>query len=372
MKYFFAFILIIHGSIHLLGFIKAFDFSEIQQLTRFIPKVAGLLWLLVFLLFLTTTIGFILGQGWWFYLALVSVLISQILILMVWQDAKFGTIANVIILLVAMLAWSDHRFESQFHKDSQSNLERTRSFTTDLLTEADIKHLPRPVQHYLRYAGVLDHPNVTSIQLKFSGEMRGKQQSWFSFNSVQHNFFDIPSRYFFMRGKFFGLSIPGYHKYEDGKASMEISLFGVLPVAQVSGTEMNEAETVTFFNDLCLFAPAALIDDRISWEPVDDHETIATFTHDQISIKATLQFNKEGQLINFISQDRYEVNEMKRIPFSTPVLSYAQINGRNIVSAAEAIWHYSEGPFVYGRFKLEDATYNIEPEIIQPGRETSK
>ncbi|MEQ8878073.1 MAG: hypothetical protein RLQ12_00500 [Cyclobacteriaceae bacterium] len=372
MKYFYAFILLIHGCIHLLGFIKAFDFSEIQQLTRFIPKVAGLLWLLVFLLFLATTIGFLLGQDWWFYLALVSVLISQILILMVWQDAKFGTIANVIILLVAMLAWSDHRFESQFHKDSQSNLERTRSLTTDLLTAADIKHLPRPVQHYLRYAGVLDHPNVTSIQLKFSGEMRGKQQSWFSFNSVQHNVFDIPSRYFFMRGKFFGLSIPGYHKYEDGKASMEISLFGVLPVAQVSGTEMNEAETVTFFNDLCLFAPAALIDDRISWEPVDDHETIATFTHGQISIKATLQFNDEGQLINFISQDRYEVSEMRQIPFSTPVLAYEHINGRNIVSAAEAIWHYSDGPFVYGRFKLEDATYNIEPETIQPGRETSQ
>ena len=359
MKYLFAFILLVHGCIHLLGFLKAFDLSEIQQLTRSIPRVAGMLWLFAVLLFFITMVGLLMGQSWWFYLAIVSVFVSQILIVMVWQDAKFGTIANGIILLVAILAWTDHRFESQFRRDTQLNLDRVESLPADVLTEADIAHLPQPIQHYMRYAGVLNQPSVNHFQLMFSGQMRGKGQDWFNFESIQYNFFDVPSRHFFMRGKFFGLSLPGYHKYQNGHAGMEVSFFGVFPVVKVSGPEMDIAETVTFFNDLCLFAPAALIDDRITWQTISDEEVIATFSYKQISIKAKLRFNAQGQLVDFISEDRYEVNEMKQLPFSTPVFSYTHLNGRNVVSYGEGVWHYPEGPFVYGKFRLEDVAYNV-------------
>lgn len=363
MKYLFAIIVLIHGGIHLLGFIKAFNFSEIQQLTQPISRMTSLVWLFTFLLFFTTAVGLLLGKSWWFYLSMVSVFISQILIVAFWQDAKFGTIANVIILVVAGLAWSDHRFEAQFLRDTRLNLDRVKTFPGKILTEADIAHLPLPVQHYMGYSGALNQPQVSNFQLKFSGQMRGKGQDWFSFESIQYNFFDSPSRHFFMRGKFFGLSMPGYHKYQDGHASMEVSFFGLFPLVKVSGPEMDIAETVTFFNDMCLFAPAALIDDRITWETKNDNEVLATFSYNQTSIKAILRFNDQGQLVDFISEDRYEVNEMKQLTFSTPVFSYDQINDRTVVSYGEGVWHYPEGPFVYGKFMLKDIIYNTEKEL---------
>ncbi len=359
MKYLLAIIVLIHGGIHILGFIKAFNFSEIQQLTQPISRATSLLWLFTFLLLLTTALGLLLEQSWWFYLAIGSVFVSQILVFMSWQDAKFGTIANVIILLVAVLAWSDHRFEAQFIRDTRLNLDRVKTLPGKILTEADIAHLPQPVQHYMRYCGALNQPQVNTFQLKFSGQMRGKGQDWFSFESLQYNFFDSPSRHFFMRGKFFGLSLPGYHKYQDGHASMEVSFFGVFPIVKVSGPEMDIAETVTFFNDLCLFAPAALIDDSIAWETKSNNEVLATFSYNQISIQAILKFNDQGQLVDFISEDRYEVNEMKQLTFSTPAFSYNQINDRTMVSYGEGVWHYPEGPFVYGKFHLKDIHYNI-------------
>jgi len=37
------------------------------------------------------------------------------------------------------------------------------------------------------------------------------------------------------------------------------------------GQEMDRAGTVTVFNDLCVLAPAAIVDAAVTWHPIDDH-----------------------------------------------------------------------------------------------------
>ena len=66
-----------------------------------------------------------------------------------------------------------------------------------------------------------------------------------------------------------------------------------------------------------------------------------------------------GQLINFISDDRYAVSDMKQYRFSTPVKEYIQINGINIFKYGETVWHYPDGDFVYGKFYLKSIEYNV-------------
>lgn len=53
-----------------------------------------------------------------------------------WQDAKFGTIANVIILLVAILAYAGWSFEDSYREDVKATLERTNAMESELITEA--------------------------------------------------------------------------------------------------------------------------------------------------------------------------------------------------------------------------------------------
>jgi len=83
-----------------MGFAKAFDFAELEQLKQPISKVQGLMWLAATVFFLTTIVIYLLRKEWWWMIALVAVVISQIVISFSWQDAKFGTIANLIILVV--------------------------------------------------------------------------------------------------------------------------------------------------------------------------------------------------------------------------------------------------------------------------------
>ena len=181
LKYFFVFIMLIHGLIHFMGFAKAYNYGNITQITKDISKPNGLLWLLVAILFVAATVFFLLKKESWPYIAVVAAVISQILIITVWKDAKFGTIANVMVMFVAIGAFSSQYFESTFRNDVKSNLVKTGSIQTDLLTEKDIQLLPLPVQKYLRYCKVLNKPKVKNIKVVFDGEMRDKGKDWFIF-----------------------------------------------------------------------------------------------------------------------------------------------------------------------------------------------
>lgn len=292
-------------------------------------------------------------------IALPAIIISQIVIIASWPDAKFGTIANIIILTAAIFAWGSYHFENTFKKDVAANLQLSNALQNEMIVETDLLLLPLPVQRYLKYVGVPNTAKLKNIHIVFEGQMRDKGKAFFSFTAEQYNFFDDPARLFFMKAKMFGAMVPGYHRYRNATATMNIRLFGLFPVIKKSGKEMNTAQTVTLFNDMCLLAPASLINPNIKWQTVDDNTVKAVFTNKGISISATLYFNSKGQLINFISNDRIAVSDMKSYPFSTPVHAYKNINGFNLMSEADAVWHYPEGEFTYGKFRLKDICYNV-------------
>jgi hypothetical protein len=357
LRFLFIALLLLHGMIHVMGFAKAFDYGNITQLQKEISKPLGVLWLTTALLFIAAAVMYFTKTAWW-QPGLAAVVLSQILIMTAWQDAKFGTLANVIIAIVLVLAFSAWRFERGYQQDVQAGIDRTKSLHISLLTEADIRHLPAPVQRYLRYAGVLNKPKVHEMRVVFDGEMREKGKDWFSFTSEQYNFFDLPTRLFFMKAKMFGVTVPGYHAYKNGQASMQIKLFGLFPIVNIQDGSLNKAETVTLFNDMCLMAPGSLISPAIQWDSIDDRSVKATFTVNDISISAVLYFNDQDQLINFISDDRYALPDKKQYRFSTPVGSYQNFHGYNIMSYGETVWHYPDGPFTYGKFVLKDIVYN--------------
>ena len=105
IKILFSFLVAIHGLIHLMGFAKAFGFAEMSQLTQPISKLQGMAWLVAALLFSASIPAYLLRKDWWWMIAFVAIVISQLVIFLSWKDAKFGTLANVIILIVIILGY---------------------------------------------------------------------------------------------------------------------------------------------------------------------------------------------------------------------------------------------------------------------------
>jgi len=363
MKYFLLIIIGIHGLIHLLGFVKAFNYAEINQLTQPISKSSGIIWLMTLLLFVSVFILYLLKSDVWWIFAFAAVVVSQLLIIQYWQDAKFGTIPNLIILIPAIfyLINSSPSSYRNVYK-SEVNKRLTPSVIVSVLSENEIKHLPEPVREYLRYTGSVGKPKIVNFRLKFSGDMkRNPSAKWMNISSTQYNFFNEVARLFYIESSIFSIPFNGLHSYTGDSAVMKIKVASLIQVVDAKGAKMNQSENVTLFNDMCLFAPSTLIDKKIKWKPIDPLTAEASFTYNNITIKAMLYFNNKGELINFVSDDRYLSSDGKtftKYRWSTPVKEYKYSEGRKLVASAEALWNMPEGEFSYARFNLQEIEFN--------------
>lgn len=241
-------------------------------------------------------------------------------------------------------------------------MDRTNQMKPGIITENDLRHLPPPVRKYLEYAGVVGKEKVLNVRMKFTGRIRSKPEaSWMTFASEQYNFFDKPTRIFYIKAFKMGIPVLGIHLYKDAKAIMVVKLAGLFKVVDAKGREMDQGETVTVFNDMCCMAPASLIDKGIQWETIDPLTVKARYTNGNITIGATLIFNEQGELVNFVSHDRFEIADgkiYKNYPWSTPIKEYKVFNGIRTAAVASTIYHRPDVDFCYGEFILQEIEYN--------------
>lgn len=243
-------------------------------------------------------------------------------------------------------------------------LARSEGYSLGILSETDIEHLPEILKKYLHYTGVVGCEKVKNFKVIAQGTIRMKEgeKEWMNFDSKQSNFLDVPTRLFYINARKKGIPATGLHHYKNGIASMVIKLGGLFKIADARGNEMNQSETVTFFNDMCLMAPATLISPDISWTTMNQTHLKADFKVGTITISAYLYFSEDGRLINFVSYDRYESVDGRvyhNYPWKTPVLEYGEFIGFQLPSKADAIWEKPGGDFCYGKFNLKDIRYNI-------------
>jgi hypothetical protein len=353
----------VHGLIHLMGFAKSFGYAALPQLTQPISRAWGLAWLAAALLVTTSAVMFGAGARSYWIPGAVGLVVSQAVIFAAWDDGWAGTVANALLLLIVAFGWlteGPRSFHAQYLRDTHAGLARV--VATPIVTEADLVPLPDPVKRYLRLTRSVGQPRVHSYHLRFTGRIRSAPESrWMPFEAEQQSFADQPTRLFLMRARMFGVPVEAFHRALGGHASMQVTLAGAFSLENARGDEMDRAETVTLFNDMCLLAPGTLIDPNIAWEAVDATTARARFNHGGRTIAATLLFNGVGELVNFESDDRArsELGVMFAARrFSTPVRDYRDFGPVRLMSFGEARWLLPDGEFTYGEFNLVDISYN--------------
>lgn len=361
----FVILVVIHALIHLLGAAKAFGWADLPQLSQAISPLVGLLWLVAALLFGLTAVSYFAWSRWWWAIAALAIVASTIVISQSWTDAKVGALANVIIAVGAVFGFLSQgplSLRAQYDADVAGRLASVHA--PGSITEADLADLPALVQGHLRRAGVVGSARINNYKVTMHGRIRsGPSSRWMPFEVEQINFVDPPARMFYMNASMFAVPIQGFHRYADESASMKVKAAALVTVAAESGREMTTSETVTLFNDMCLLAPATLIDRRIAWEPIDARTVRGRFTNAGITIAADLIFDEDGRLVDFISDDRYQSatdgSGMRKVRWSTPVGGYRTFGSTQAMGAGSARWHEPGGEYSYIEVTVDDVRHNV-------------
>lgn len=355
-----AVFILLHGLIHLLGPVKAFGWADVSQLRAPISPAAGLLWLAAAVLLIAAATGLLLRAPWWWYPALPGVLLSQALIVTAWGDAKFGTLANVIIaipLLVAALDARPSSFRSRFERDRNALLAGA-TYAAPLVTEADLSPLPPLMQAYLRRLGAVGRAHVRNLRVTFKAQMRSSATApWMQATATQYEFFDHPARLFHMNASRAGMPVDVFHRYVDGAATFQVRIAGLIPMVDKGGTEITNDETVTIMNDVLVMAPAAVLDLPFTFETIGERSLLATFRNAGFTVSAVLTFDDAGDLVGFASADRAHSREAAT--WSTPISGYRQVDGIRIGALGDANWIEPSGEWTYGRFEITSIAYNV-------------
>jgi hypothetical protein len=359
-----------HGLIHLLGATKGFGLADVSQLTRPIGVLAGAFWLVAAALVLTSAALLALGPPtrWW-VIACAAAAVSQIAIASSWNDARAGTIVNLILVLAAGYGFASQgpsSFHAEFRQRATQAL-RDVNPSPPVVHESDLDDLPTPLAAYIRRSGAVGQPRVVSFRADFHGRIRsGPDAAWMPFSGQQVNTYGPrPQRIFLMDATRSGLPVTVLHVFVDGTATMRVKLLSLFTVVDASGPEMDRGETVTGFNDLVVMAPGAIVGAPITWTALDALHVRGDFSNGGQTVSAVLTFNAEHDLVDFVSDDRTRasVDGKTFTPrrWSTPLAGHRDTGGHRVLTIGEGVWHAPrpEGSFTYLEFELDAIRYNV-------------
>lgn len=363
----FAFLMLIHALIHLMGTAKGFQWAEIPQLRQVVSRSAAMLWLAAALLLGGAVVTLLAEPRIWWIVGVVALVVSQAAIATAWTDAKFGTVANAILLVGVIIGYlhdGPRSFNASYERDVA--IVRSQPGRIGVLAEADLAPLPEIVQRYVRQSGAVGQPRVRNFRLRFRGSIRsGPQARWMAFTGEQVNGFHPASRLFLMDGALLSVPFQAYHRYVGSEASMHVKVASLKSMVDAHGVLMNAGETVTLLNDLCLFAPGALPDVPIIWEPLDARQVRVTFTNAGHTVRALLVFNEAAELVNFVSDDRGALSadgaSVTKMRWSTPSGVYRTFGSHRLTGGGDGVWDASGGSYPYIRFEVVAVEYNVVP-----------
>lgn len=253
-------------------------------------------------------------------------------------------------------------FDARWAEAVHDELAASAASPARFLAEADLAAMPEPVRRYVLASGAVGRPVPRSMRLDFDAVMRRKPgDKGMTATSSQVNVFGRPARLFLMKARMVGLPVRALHLYRGDQATFQVRAAGLMTMVDESGDAISRAETVTVLNDLCVFAPGALVDPRLAWDTVDGRTAAVTFVNGRWTVRATLLFNERDELVDFLSDDRPEnaAGGFAQRRWSTPISGYGTIDGLRLPTHGDAVYARPDGPFTYGEFTVRSIAYDV-------------
>lgn len=359
MKVALAVLIFIHGLIHVLGFLKAFGYGQLTMLSGEYSRFHGLLWLLASILFMVSLVLFSIDQKAWPWIGLAAVILSQVLIVLSWTDAKYGTWANLLLLAVFAIALAEYTFERRVEEEVRE-LYRDQNKNATQAGAGITKDPPEIVERWVRNSGIGKYEEIQGVHLKQKGEMRTKPGgNWMPFTAEQWFSVKRPGFVWKTRVQMMGpIFLSGRDKLLSGKGNMDISLLSLFPLVRAGkDPKIDQGTLIRFMAETCWF-PSAAYESYLSWEPVGELSARAYFTTDE-RVTGIFNFNPSAEMISFEGR-RYRGSgeDAKMETWVVKNTSFAQFDEVHIPNRSEVYWIDEAGEFHWLSLEITEISYD--------------
>ncbi|MHC1707051.1 MAG: DUF6544 family protein [Bacteroidales bacterium] len=367
-------LLIIHGLIHLLGFVHEWKLAVIKQFTGKTlialkgasGKFFGLVWLGVAAVFCASALMFILKSNFWWIPALSATVVSQLLIILYWKDAKAGTVINFIVLIAGLVGYGNWRLDALVKNEVSEIFARNTGREGITIKSGTYRHLPACVGRWLDNSKITGKENIRTVRLKQKGEMCTKPGGkWMTFEAEQY--FTVQRPAFIWKAKVNlapGVFLTARDKYDKGQGNMLIQALSLYTIANSSGREMDQGTLLRYLAEACWF-PSMALSEYISWTEIDSLSARATMTYRATTASGVFTFNTKGDVVSFdalrygefdgkFSQERWHID----------LKDYKEFEGIRIPFINEVTWKLKTGDFKWLRMELTNVEYNM-PELFK-------
>lgn len=279
---------------------------------------------------------------------------------------RWQIIAVFALMIVAgLLVWFRVSY-SPLKNIFQERVEQEKQKTTavnGVFSSEDFSQFPEVIQRYMTHCGYVGTPKMSHMRMdygKVNFKMNRSSQAM-RVEYVQYNFASYPSRLALIDASIFGIPFEGMDYYYEGHGGMKGALAKLIPLFDQQGEEMNRSCLVTYLTE-CLFMPMALMENDITFEAIDDQTVKASITYGGETVSGIFVFNEHDEMIAFTTNDRSVTNEdgsLEQIPWTARCGNYRETeDGLKQPTTFQAVWHYSDGDFVYFDGVIDKIVYD--------------
>lgn len=156
------------------------------------------------------------------------------------------------------------------------------------------------------------------------------------------------------------LTLHGRDQYQNGKGSMSIKLFSLIPIVNASGPEIDQGALLRFLAEI-VWSPTAALSSYISWKQLSEFVAVATMSYGNVTGTANFVFTSEGDVASVDAMRYYQRKTgatLEKWHIDNDPESIREFQGIRIPTKSAVTWKLEEGDFTWFRLEITSMEYD--------------
>jgi hypothetical protein len=211
--------------------------------------------------------------------------------------------------------------------------------------------LPLCMQNFYNLTGLKDKSGSKHVCFEFKDAdfVNVEMKKTLKIDYSEHIFADVPARFAFIDSSLFGIPFQGLDSFIDGKGRMKGVIAKNITLFDQQSIEMDKAALVTWLSEI-IFMPSELLNGQIEMKELDKNSVNVSITYDNLTVEGVYKFKDNGELFEFITDDRamsYTDGRMEHKSWSALYEEYTRKGELLLPDRLKAEWHLDNSDLIY-------------------------